>query len=133
MIALTWHGPRFCLATVLLSGCLAACSSWHIENTSPEQLVGEDSTRRVRITRQDGERLTIDQPRLRGDTLYGTPSRVRSSPANQPVAIPLADVREIAVPQRDAGKTIGLILGITAFVGGAAFAIGLAIASANSN
>jgi hypothetical protein len=49
------------------------------------------------------------------------------------VAIPLADVREIAVRQRDTVKTIGFILGITAFVGGVAFAIGLAVAAGNSN
>jgi hypothetical protein len=103
------------VACTLLLCYLAACTSWHVENeVSPTQLVSTKHPRVVRLTRADGSRMVLDQPRIAaGDSLTGIHNGVLSSVA-------VSDVTQVATPKFSAGKTIGIFLGLSVVVVGIA-------------
>jgi hypothetical protein len=102
-------------ACALLLCYLAACTSWHVEKeVSPLQLISTKHPRVVRLTRADGSRTVLDQPRIAaGDSLAGVHNGVLSSVA-------VSDVTEVATPKFSAGKTIGLFLGLAVVAVGTA-------------
>jgi len=111
------------IAGVLLLCFLAACTSWHVEKeVSPLQLISTKHPRAVRLTRADGSRIVLEQPRIAaGDSLTGTHNRVLKSVA-------VSDVRQVATRRVSPGKTIGLFLGLSTV------AVGIAVlACVNGN
>ncbi len=117
------------LTAVLLIGCfLHACYSWRAEALDPARFAGADPPRQVRVTLAGGVHMTVEHPVISGDTLFGT------EPADPPVwaGLPdvkteagsvradsigrvrfaLADIREVALPQIDVGKTRLALVGI---------------------
>jgi len=69
----------------------------------------------VRLTRADGSRIVLEQPRIAaGDTLAGVHNGVLSGVAAR-------DVTQVATSMVSAGKTIGLFLGL------ATVAVGIAV------
>ena len=106
---------RRTIACTLLLCYLAACTSWHVEKeVSPLQLMSTTHPRVVRVTRADGSRLVLDQPRIAaGDSLAGVHNAVLSSVA-------VSDVTQVATPRFSAGKTLGILLGLSVVVVGTA-------------
>jgi hypothetical protein len=89
---------------------LGACQSWRSRSQPlPEVVAGQPS--QVRVTRHDGGRFTLRQPRLSGDTLFG---QLASSSAKGTIAIPRADISALEVRRFDGLKTAGLIAGVGA-------------------
>jgi len=103
------------IAAVLLLCYLAACTSWHVEKeVNPLQLISTKHPRVVRLTRADGSRVVLDEPRIAaGDSLLGVHYGVQSSVA-------VSDVTQVATRRVSAGKTIGLFLGLSTVAVGAA-------------
>jgi hypothetical protein len=102
---------RVC-ALVQLVVFLPACFSWRVQSAAPAELLGTQHPTSVRVTAHDRSHLTLNNPEIRGDTLYGTPDRVVTDTAAQRVGIPLANVREIAVRRSDPTRNTLLIVGI---------------------
>src|SRR5439155_927075 len=77
------------IACTLLLYYLAACMSWHVEEeVSPLQVISAQHPRTVRLTRTDGSRVVLDEPRIAaGDSVvgvhYGVPSSVAVSDVTQ--------------------------------------------------
>ncbi len=103
------------IACMLLLCYLAACTSWHVEKeASPLQLISTKHPRVVRLTRADGSRMVLDEPRIAaGDSLAGVRHGLPSSVA-------VSDVTQVATPMFSAGKTIGLFLGLSVVAVGTA-------------
>ncbi len=103
------------IVCTLLLCYLAACTGWHVhEGVSPLELISTKQPHVVRLTRADGSRMVLDEPRIvAGDSLAGTHYRVASRVA-------LSDVTQVATPKFSAGKTIGLFLGLSAVAVGSA-------------
>lgn len=124
------------LAGVLVSPLLLSCTSWRLQQISPAQLISEKQPSKIRVTRSDGTRIVLTQPRLSGDSLIGSAigyvsvvppeggARVGVSTA-EPLGIPLADVAGVSVRRTNAWLTSLLVLGVFA-AGGAVFLINLA-------
>ena len=111
---------------LLLPVYLAGCSSWYVQEVSPQQLVTEEQPGKIRVTLTDGSQVVLEQPRVSGDTLMGNAPKVAPSGkvvVSQQVNIPLSDVADVAIQRTDAGKTTGLILGTLLVVGAAVFII----------
>lgn len=94
------------IATVLLLAYLPACSSWRVENVSPQALIEAKHPTQVRVSRSDGTKQVLHQPSIAGDTLRGS--------AQEP-AIPLDDVQTVETRHGDTGKS--LLLGGGIFMG----------------
>ena len=90
------------VACALLLCYLAACTSWHVENeVSPTQLISTKHPRVVRLTRADGSRMVLDQPRIAaGDSLAGVHNGVTSS-------VSVSDVTQVATPRSVPEKRSG--------------------------
>ena len=103
------------IAGTLLLCYLAACTSWHVEKeVSPLQLISTKHPRVVRLTRADGSPMVLDQPRIAvGDSVAGVHNGVQSSVA-------VSDVTQVATPRFSAGKTLGILLGLSVVVVGTA-------------
>ena len=99
------------IACTLLLCYLAACTSWHVtQGVSPLQLISTEHPRTVRVTRTDGSRIFLDEPRIAaGDSLVGVHDGVQTSVA-------VSDVSQVATQKFSPAKSIGLVLGLSAVV-----------------
>jgi hypothetical protein len=104
--------PRPHIASVLLSCCLAACTTWHVEpGVSPLLLIATKHPASMRVTRSDSSEVVLENPRIAGsDTLVGDGQKA-------PVKVPVSDVRAVAVSSVSSGKTVGLVLGLSVVAG----------------
>jgi hypothetical protein len=94
------------IALLLLVTQVGACSTWHVSNVAPVELLAGNAPPRVLITRPDSSTLVLDGPALVGDSLVGQSRGQRTSVAN-------SDVAHVAVRKKDAVLTMALIGGIT--------------------
>ncbi len=99
---------RRSIAGALLLCYLAACTSWHVEEgVSPLQFITTEHPRLVRVTRADGSRMVLDQPRIAaGDSLAGVHNGAPSSVA-------VSNVTQVATRKVSAVKSLGLFLGLS--------------------
>ena len=118
------HPPlRHLVACILLPCWLLACSSWKTQETSPQQVLGNEHPEKVRVTFADGSREVLHSPTVSGDTLTG----VRGD--GEEVSIPLTSVSALELREPDGSKTAALVVGV--IVGMCAAAYGAALIVAN--
>jgi hypothetical protein len=96
-------------ATLLLLLFLPNCVGWHAENVTPPAVVMQRGPSEVRVRRTDGSRVTLSQPRLHGDTLYG-----QAGSAQHWVGIPLTGIAGIETHHTDPFKTTLAVLALGA-------------------
>lgn len=101
------------MSAVLLATYVNACSSWKVQNVSPEQTFSDSAYVRkgVRIVTLDSQRVEIRHPQLTAGTITGW------SRKGAAVTVPLQTIGELAVKRPDEGKTVMLIVGIAAGAG----------------
>ena len=87
------------VALALLVVHLSACSSWQLTTVAPPQLIAEEEPSQVRITRTDGEQVTIRNPEVRADSIVG-----------EDRSVAVSDVQQLEVRRFRAGATVGLVL-----------------------
>jgi len=105
------------IASILLGAtALTACTSWHLQAVSPEQVVTTQHPSSVRVQRMDGSRVVMNSPRISTDSLVGTlaDNSLLGTYGPRPIGLPLADVDQLAVRHGDATKTTVLLLAISA-------------------
>ena len=92
---------------------LTACGSWQVQTVSPQQALSDPRYvgRTVRLTTMENERIVVRDVQLRGEHIVGREGY-------SPFTIPLAKVREVATKHFSPGRTVGLIVGTAATVGG---------------
>ena len=105
---------------LLLPAFLAGCSSWWVQEVSPQQLVTEDQPEKIRVTLTDGSQVVLEQPRVSGDTLVGcqlfeVQGQQRCPSDLGAVSIPLSDVTGVAIEKTNPVKVFIVLL----VVGGA--------------
>lgn len=131
-------------AALLLAIHLAACTSWHVEQASPQALLDAQHPSRLRVTRRDGARIVLAHPSMVGDTLVGgsqghsprvTPAQTTlahsSLLGDTPVGaargrstrVAVADIASLAVRRGSAPRTLLLIGGIILVTAGASAAM----------
>ena len=113
--------PRSVVATVLLAGQVAGCSSWRVEQAPPEQVLHQRTPTEVRVTRTDGSQLVLGRPRISGDSLTGFAGGALRG-------VLMTDIGAIATRHGNAGKSV--LLGVGSL--GGALVIGAIAASASS-
>jgi hypothetical protein len=115
-------------ASILLISYLPACTGWHTQSATPEEVVTTKHPEQVRITRQDGSQIKLLQPFIKADSVigyyagapksaqpqaeYGKPeisAAVTPDSLKGRVAIALADVQTVEVEQVDPVKTVLLV------------------------
>jgi len=113
--------PRRPIACTLLLWFLAGCTSWRVQNLTPQQIIDRWHPTSVRVTTADSSEFVLDQPEIAGgDSLAGLERGAPSSVA-------VSDVTQVAIRKFSTGKTVGLVAGI--FV----VAVSIAAAIALSN
>jgi hypothetical protein len=82
---------------------LVACTSWKVQEVSPQHLLAEQDPEQVRVTKTDGMRITIWEPRVVADTLRGLtePDAAgetgESTSQKVAVSVPLEEIEYMAV------------------------------------
>lgn len=127
------HWLRAALSLLLLF-THTGCTSWRTQPVAPATLVEERQPPAVRLTLQDGSKVVLHSPIVRGDTVvglrqdsrvasggsagtasYGPESNPRIEPppgASDTVTVPLHEIRTIALKKVDAGKSVGMVLAV---------------------
>jgi hypothetical protein len=104
------------ISLFLLLTYLNACTSWRVAGVPPQQAIEDSHYRKsVRVTTADHRTIEVSHPQLRQDTLVGQVN-------NRPIAIPLSEIRTLAVRRTDTGRTILLLVGLAAVTGAALLA-----------
>jgi len=96
---------RLPLAALLIGG--VACSSVQTLRNPAEFLATRPDL--VVVTYHDNSEVPISQPQMRGDTLFGTWQGL-----NEPVVVPMDQVKRVDAIQRDSKRTALLIFWISA-------------------
>jgi hypothetical protein len=118
--------------TIWLAASAGACTSWQAATVSPEQLITEKHPSDIRVTLKDRSRVELHQPALVGDTLVGSTDgeavvtsgggpggmgaggSMAEGRGTTERRIPLSQAAFIETRHVSAGKTTGLVLGVTA-------------------
>jgi len=109
--------PRRPIACTLLLWYLAGCTSWRVQELTPQQVIDRWHPTSVRITTADSSEFVLDKPWIPvRDSLVGFRNRVPSSVA-------VSDITAVAIRQADTGSTIVLIAGLVAVLGLAASSV----------
>ncbi len=122
---ITWR-PRLRAGPVVLFAAwsLVACITRGPQVSPTAETVNAHPENGLRVIRVDGTQMDIETPRISGDTLFGI---VRGgSDGDNSVAIPLAEVRSVAVKHID-GKRTAMLVGAIGV--GAALAVSVLIAA----
>ena len=56
---------------LVLLPILPACHSWRPTSASPQQLIREDRPSSVRFTLMNGDTVTVENPTVRNDSIFG--------------------------------------------------------------
>jgi hypothetical protein len=91
----------------------SACTTWQI-STAPSIRASSFNAHEVRVTKRDGTLLTIYEPRVAGDSVFGwtAPPAKRSDAA--PVALALGDVQRVGRRAVNGGRTALAVAGTAA-------------------
>ncbi len=100
-----YHAGQF-LSLLLLVSYLSACTSWQVQSAPTTSVLTKYAGKDVRVTTVDGRRIKIQRPTVSADTVFGRGKDTTS------VAIPLPEVREVAVKRTDVPRTALLLVGI---------------------
>lgn len=103
----SWHKA---LCSLLLLVYLPACTSWRPGAPTPAQFIASERPELIRVTRNDGSTFTLSNPRVAGDTLFGRrPGGLVQGDSTRNVALPLSDMRQVAVRHTNIGGTLALV------------------------
>ncbi len=91
---------------------VSGCTSWQAQTRPPTEVLTTKSYTSVRVTRLDGTRALVYNPRVVNDTLVGFPLPETEKFRGDPVSIPATEIRYLEVNKTDAGKTILLVAGV---------------------
>jgi hypothetical protein len=111
----SWPKVRRYIARVLIALTAMGCYSWQApKRTGPEQLIARKHPKLVRVTVQEQMQLTLREPRVAQDSLYGVVAERRGTlRAGDSVAIHLAHISKLEVPELDGvGTTLGIVGGL---------------------
>ncbi len=98
------------VAALLFVLQVAGCTTWHVETIPPAEVIAHRHPDQLRVEGMDGKRMMFYGPQVEGDSLRG-----REWPASTGSrAVPLDGVRSVSTSRFNAGRTIGLVLGIPA-------------------
>ena len=101
--------PQRAIAIVLMAGLLSACMTWRLETLSPADVIRTERPTALRVERQDGDREVLYQPQVQGDSLLG---RHAEDDTMSTRALALMDVKQVATPHVNAGRTAGYMIGL---------------------
>jgi len=109
---------RVSLAVLALFGAVGCATVQPVPNAA--QFIDQKHPPVLYVTYTDNSSVPISQPRISGDTLFGTAPGVAGA---EPVAVALHEVTEIRARQPDHKKTVLLVVAIGALVGGGAYTL----------
>ena len=100
------------IAAIIMTSCLAACTSWRVQEAAPQKAA------ELRITLADGRRLSLRDALVKGDSLVGFAVQGQGSPSERVrVAFRTADLRQLEGRKLDGGKTGLAVIGLGAVIG----------------
>jgi len=87
---------------VLVAGlALTSCATWQPTTVPAPQVIEEEHPSSVRLTLSSGERVILDQPEARADSIVGT-----EVTETQPRSVPLSQVRQVDVRRTNVAAAI---------------------------
>lgn len=99
-----------------LTGCI---THWQPQSGPPTLVVNRTTGTQFRVTRIDGSRVTVERPRIEGDSLIGFLEPMGPWPdAPARFAIPLSDIRAMDEKEGDlvASVAVGTLITLTILV-----------------
>ncbi len=83
---------------------VSACTSWKAVPGAPAQVIADEKPSEVRVTRDYAEKVVLERPEVRADSVYGTLPATGDS-----AVVPLSEVTLLELRKTSTWKTIGLV------------------------
>ena len=83
-----------------------ACSSWQLATLSPPGVIEAEQPQEIRITRTNGEQVTIQGPAVWADSIAGTEG-------GDPVKVGLSDIQQVEVKRGNVAR-VGFLVVVAA-------------------
>ena len=95
-------------SALLIPLLLAGCYTYLPTPIGPDLFASDQRPSSVRVTLESGESRVLDEPAMRNDSIVGfTDQRAASgSMESVEVGVAIEDVRSLAVPELNVGKTV---------------------------
>lgn len=98
---------RYATGLMLL---LVGCTRWQVQEASPASVVASEPSRAFLVKRTDGSQVQVREARIVSDSLVGVELDDPSGPVvSKRVAIPVADIKSLAVREADGVATTVLV------------------------
>ncbi len=109
-----WRSPpswRRLLSLSLLAVHLGACTTWRVQQPTPETVIRDRAPTTIRITRTDGSTVIVHRPMIEGDSVVGQLTGSESADtAAKRIAIPLSAIEAVAIRRLYVLKTAGVFV-----------------------
>lgn len=109
-----WRSPpswRRLLSLSLLAVHLGACTTWRVQQPTPETVIRDRAPTTIRITRTDGSTVIVHRPMIEGDSVVGQLTGSESADtAAKRIAIPLSAIEAVAIRRLHVLKTAGVFV-----------------------
>lgn len=95
-------------ALAILALLSAGCATWSAQGLTPRALVASETPPQVRVTRTDSSRMTLDHPRVAGDSLRGfhDVAGIRGTRDSATVSVALDDIAYLSLKRHDGLGTV---------------------------
>jgi hypothetical protein len=110
---LYFRRSRFVRVIVLpltLVSLQSACTSYVAMQSPYGQTILREEPGRIRVTLDDGSRVTISQPRIEGDSLLGFAYDAKNRAYTDTVRVALAEVTSVEREKADLGKSFNTVV-----------------------
>ncbi len=94
------------IALILMATYVSSCARWEIQRLTPEATVQSKNPKQLRLTLRNGFRVMVHNPRIVGDSLFGTTEE--NSPRRL-VALALDEIGLVEVSRFDPVRTFALV------------------------
>ena len=98
------------LLSLLIGAAVPSCTHWATTDATAAHLIEANHPDRIKVTRVDGRLTILTAPRIAGDSLIGA-AEDGNGAMTLGYAIPLADIREVAVRRLNVGATLAVAAG----------------------
>ena len=89
---------------------LGGCQTWQPTSAAPSNVISEEAPSHVRVTRTDGQVVTLKSPIFRNDSLVAAPD----DPFSAPTGVARSDIRSMEVRRLSKGRTAAFVAGAVA-------------------
>jgi len=119
---------RRAIALILIPLVVSACYTWQLAEPTPAEYLETHNPKSVRIVHRDGSKIELQQPELRGDSIWGQAQVLGvlfSQDTVRGVTVAVSDIQRLEERRFSMLMTVGATVGVVATLGTMVYVLSL--------